>query len=176
MRCLNAGLRNAVVTLLRSARLASLLRRDAVLALLSAALEQRDLRRYARLASLLRRDAVLALLSAALEQRNLGDSGLLGPTPGGACVLRLMRRRSFALAFGKLVFGRHNLRSLAFGSPNADLSHWSGCGQGIRLNAASNPSQKTIGSDRVLTRASSQSTLGIPIASWRRREANNFLV
>jgi len=120
LRCLYAGFRNAAVALQL---------------------------RYARLASLLIRDATFALLSAALGQRDLGERGLLGPSPRGASFLRLMRRTSFALAFGKLFFRGLNLGSLAFGSPNADLLHWTGCGQGIRSNAASNPGHKTNGSD-----------------------------
>jgi len=115
--------------------------------------------------------ASLALLPGALR-----DSGLPGPTPRGAYFLRLTRRRSFALAFGKLVPRGLNLRSRALGSPNADLTHWTRCGQGIRLYAASTPGQTTNGSDLGLTRASPLSTLSIPVAPWRRGETNNFLV
>ena len=77
----------------------------------------------ARLAFLLRRDAIVALLPGASGQRHLRESGLQGPTLMGACILRLTRRGGFALAFDELVLRGLNLRSLAFGSPNADLTH-----------------------------------------------------
>ena len=52
----------------------------------------------ARLASLLRRDATVALLLDASGQRRLRESGLLGPAPKGACLLYSPRRAGFALA------------------------------------------------------------------------------
>ena len=78
----------------------------------------------ARLASLLRQDAPVALLIGASEQRRLRESGLLGPTPRGARFLCLMRRVSFALASGEWSFRGANLGSLAFGPPNADFACW----------------------------------------------------
>ena len=58
----------------------------------------------ARLASLLRRGATVALLIGASEQGRLRESGLLGPTPRGARFLYLMRRASFVLASGEWSF------------------------------------------------------------------------
>ena len=55
----------------------------------------------ARLASLLRRDATVALLLGASGQGRLKESGLLGPTPKGAYLLYLTRRASFALTSGE---------------------------------------------------------------------------
>ena len=57
----------------------------------------------ARLASLLRQDAPVALLLGVSGQRHLRESGLLGPTSIGACLLCLTRHRGFTLAFGELV-------------------------------------------------------------------------
>ena len=57
----------------------------------------------ARLASLLRQNASVALLFGVSEQRHLREDGLLGPTPMGSCLLRLTRRRGLILAFGELV-------------------------------------------------------------------------
>ena len=54
------------------------------------------------------------------------ESGLLGPTPKGACPLYLTRHASFALASGEWGFRGANLGSLAFGPPNADFACWIG--------------------------------------------------
>ena len=53
-----------------------------------------------RLASLLIRDATIALLIIASGQRRLRDAGLLGPTPSGVCHLYSTRRARFALTSG----------------------------------------------------------------------------
>ena len=76
----------------------------------------------ARLASLLRRDATIALLIIASGQRRLRDAGLLGPSPKGACLLHLTRCASFALAYGEWGFRGADLVSLTFGLPNADFT------------------------------------------------------
>ena len=83
----------------------------------------------ARLAPLLIRDATIASLIIASGQRRLRDTGLLGPTPRGACLLHLTRCASFALAYWEWGFRGANWVSLTFGLPNADFAGRMWCGE-----------------------------------------------